>query len=70
MRAARSEAFLKDLVTALGLMLALEGALYAAAPVAMKKIMREAMSQPEGFVRWAGFAALVVGVGVVWVVRG
>lgn len=61
---------MKDLITALGLMLALEGALYAAMPAVMKRVMREAMSQPEGFVRWAGFAALVAGVGVVWVIRG
>ncbi|MDR3493054.1 MAG: DUF2065 domain-containing protein [Ancalomicrobiaceae bacterium] len=61
---------MKDLVTALGLMLALEGALYAAAPSAMKKLMREVMNQPEGIVRWFGFAALVAGVGVVWAIRG
>ena len=61
---------MKDLVVAIGLLLALEGALYAAAPGVMKRVMREAMAQPESVVRWVGFAALVAGVALVWLIRG
>ena len=61
---------MKDLIVAVGLMLALEGALYAAAPAQMKRMVREALAQPDGVVRWVGFAALVAGVGLVWLMRG
>eukprot|EP01037_Dinobryon_pediforme_P026911 gene26911-29599_t len=36
----------------------------------MKRVMREAMAQPESVVRWVGFAALVAGVALVWLIRG
>jgi uncharacterized protein YjeT (DUF2065 family) len=64
------EASLKDLVVAVGLMLAIEGALYAAVPAIMKRVMRDAMKQSDTIVRWVGFAALVLGVGLVWIIRG
>ena len=61
---------MKDLVVAVGLMLAIEGALYAAIPAIMKRVMRDAMKQSDAIVRWVGFAALVIGVGLVWAIRG
>ena len=61
---------MKDLLVAVGLMLAIEGALYAAIPVIMKRVMRDAMKQPDQIVRWVWFAALVLGVILVWLVRG
>ncbi len=61
---------MKDLVVAVGLMLAIEGALYAAIPAIMKRLMRDAMNQSDSIVRWVGFAALVVGVALVWIIRG
>ena len=59
-----------DLLTALALAVAIEGALYALFPEAMKKMIRHALAQPPGNLRTAGVAAAVVGVGVVWLVRG
>ncbi len=59
-----------DLLTALALAVAIEGALYALFPEAMKKMMRHALAQPPGSLRTAGVAAAVVGVVVVWLVRG
>lgn len=61
---------LKDLVVAVGLMLALEGALYAAIPAVMKRLMSDAMRQSDGIVRWVGFGSLVIGVVLVWMIRG
>lgn len=61
---------MKDLVVAIGLMLAIEGALYAAIPAIMKRLMRDAMKQSDTIVRWVGFAALVLGVILVWAIRG
>lgn len=59
-----------DFLTALGLVLALEGAIYAIAPGAMKDFMRQALQMPDQFLRIAGLTALAVGVFVVWLVRG
>lgn len=61
---------LGDLAAALGLMLALEGALYAAAPGFMKDVLSKAGEVSDNTLRWGGLAALVLGVAVVWAVRG
>ncbi|NRG17875.1 DUF2065 domain-containing protein [Rhizobiales bacterium] len=61
---------MSDLLSAVGLVLALEGALYAAAPGAMKNFMRQALEMPDQLLRTAGIAALAAGVFVVWLVRG
>ncbi len=61
---------MKDLVVAIGLMLALEGALYAAIPAIMKRVMSDAMRQSDQIVRWVGFGSLVIGVVLVWLIRG
>lgn len=54
------------LLTALGLALALEGAMYALFPGAMKRAMTLALSQPPEQLRLAGLAGATIGVGVVW----
>lgn len=59
-----------DLAVALGLLLALEGAFYAAAPVLAKKMIANALATPENTLRIGGLIALVIGVAIVWIVRG
>ncbi len=59
-----------DLFTALALILVLEGALYALFPAAMKRMMVAAMDQPDGALRSVGLGAAVIGVGLVWLLRG
>jgi hypothetical protein len=59
-----------DLLTALGLAIALEGAAYALFPGAMKKMLLQVLAQPPGHLRNAGLAAAALGVGVIWLVRG
>lgn len=59
-----------DLWVALGLVLALEGTLYALAPGAMKQAIRQMLDLPDHILRAGGLAALVIGVLVVWAVRG
>ena len=59
-----------DLVTALGLVLAIEGALYAAFPGGMQQMMRQAVDMPPNSLRTGGLIALGVGVAIVWLVRG
>lgn len=59
-----------DLITALALAMAIEGALYALFPEAMRKFMIQVLAQPRGMLRTAGLTAAVIGVGIVWLVRG
>tara|TARA_B100000315_G_scaffold139166_1_gene128251 strand:+ start:307 stop:492 length:186 start_codon:yes stop_codon:yes gene_type:complete len=61
---------MSDLLTALALAMAIEGALYALFPDAMKKAMAHLLEQSRGTLRAAGVAAAVAGVGIVWLVRG
>ena len=61
---------MSDLLVALALAVAIEGALYALFPEAMKRTMLYVMEQPQGTLRTAGVAAAALGVGIVWLVRG
>jgi uncharacterized protein len=61
---------MNDFLTALGLVLALEGTLYALMPGALKNFMRQALEMPDQVLRFAGLGALILGVLVVWLVRG
>lgn len=61
---------LADFLTALGLVLALEGLLYAAFPEAMKRMVAAVLQMPPGTIRAVGLAAAAIGVIVVWLVRG
>lgn len=60
---------MSDLWAALGLVLALEGALYALFPAAMRRAMLEVLAQPPQRLRVGGVVACVIGVGIVWLVR-
>ena len=59
-----------DLMTALALAITIEGALYAFFPDAMKRMMLTVLAQPQGILRTAGLTALVIGVGIIWLIRG
>jgi uncharacterized protein len=59
-----------DLVAALGLVLAVEGILFAAFPDATRRAMYEASQTPRDRVRIVGLASGVIGVLIVWAVRG
>lgn len=61
---------MSDLIVALGLVLVIEGTLYAAFPGGLKRVMAMAQQVPEHSLRSGGIAAVVVGVLVVWLVRG
>lgn len=61
---------MSDLFVALGLLLAIEGTLYAVAPQSLKAMMRTVLDLPDAQLRVGGVGALAVGVLVVWFVRG
>jgi hypothetical protein len=59
-----------DFLTALGLVLVLEGLLYAAFPEPMKRAIAAVLELPAPALRTAGLVAAAVGLVVVWLVRG
>lgn len=59
-----------DFVAALGLVLVIEGLVYAAFPAAAKRALSVLFETPESQLRAAGVAAAVLGVVIVWLVRG
>jgi uncharacterized protein len=60
---------LKDLGTALALVLVVEGVLYALFPEAMKRAAARTLAVPPQTLRLAGLAAACAGVALVWLVR-
>lgn len=59
-----------DLVTALGLMLVIEGAFYALFPGGMRRMMALAVMQPPQRLRAAGLLLACAGFAVLLAVRG
>jgi uncharacterized protein YjeT (DUF2065 family) len=59
-----------ELLSALGLAIALEGLLYAAFPAAMRRALMALTEISDQSLRMGGLAALALGVCVVWLVRG
>lgn len=59
-----------DALLALGLVLAVEGALYALFPEGMRRAIAMALALPADQLRFAGVVAAALGVGIVWLVRG
>jgi uncharacterized protein YjeT (DUF2065 family) len=61
---------MSDLVAALGLVLVIEGLLWAAAPTLATRMLYAAAETPEQILRFVGLVAIGLGVLVVWLVRG
>ena len=59
-----------DFATALALVLVIEGLLYALFPEAMQRMMRIALEAPPTVLRNGGLAAAIIGLIVVWLIRG
>jgi hypothetical protein len=61
---------MSDFLAAIGLFFAIEGIFLAAFPGSVKRTMAIVMNMPDGPLRIAGVASAVVGVVIVWLVRG
>ncbi|MER8845635.1 MULTISPECIES: DUF2065 domain-containing protein [Mesorhizobium] len=61
---------MQDFFAAIGLVLVIEGLVYGGFPRLAKKLTGEVLSMPENALRIGGLAAIAIGVGVVWLVRG
>lgn len=61
---------MSEFLTAIGLAMAIEGALYALFPGHMKKMMLHVIAQPYNHMRLGGIVAAFAGVVMIWLIRG
>jgi uncharacterized protein YjeT (DUF2065 family) len=61
---------MKDIIAALGLVLVIEGLIWALSPSFGQRLLRAAAEMSESSLRLAGAVAVALGVFVVWSVRG
>ena len=61
---------MSDFIAALGLVLVIEGLVWAAFPRGGTAMLQVAASTSERSLRLGGLVAMALGVGVVWLVRG
>ena len=61
---------MKDIIAALGLVLVIEGLIWALSPSFGQRLSRAAAELSESSLRLAGAVAVALGVFVVWLVRG
>ena len=60
---------MRDLATALALVLVIEGLAWAGFPEGMKRMLAQVLAVPPGVLRMMGLALAILGVGGVWLVR-
>jgi uncharacterized protein YjeT (DUF2065 family) len=58
-----------DLAVGLGLVLVIEGVLLALLPETLKRTMAAIVTQPADSLRIGGVVSVLIGVGIVWLVR-
>ncbi len=61
---------MSDFLTALGLLFVFEGLIYGGAPQSAKRMAVEVLRLPENVLRAVGFGSIILGVAIVWLVRG
>ncbi len=61
---------MSDFLAAIGLVFVIEGLIFAALPGHAKKAMASVAESPEAQLRLVGLGSAVVGVLLVWLVRG
>ncbi|GIK98411.1 MAG: hypothetical protein BroJett029_26200 [Alphaproteobacteria bacterium] len=59
-----------DLAVGLGLVLVIEGVLLALLPETLKRMVAAIVTQPVDSLRIGGVVSVLIGVGIVWLVRG
>lgn len=61
---------MSDFIVAIGLVLVIEGILYAAFPGFLKKALEMLAGMPESQTRMVGLTLALAGITIVWLVRG
>jgi len=59
-----------DFLAALGLVFVIEGLIFAAFPEAAKRAMKSVLENPDVSLRLIGIGSAIVGLVLVWLVRG
>jgi uncharacterized protein YjeT (DUF2065 family) len=61
---------MSDFVVAIGMVLAIEGLICAALPATAKRMAAHAAESPETLLRLTGIVSALIGVVLIWLVRG
>ncbi len=61
---------MNDLVVGIGLVLVIEGLLWALVPNLAMRMLEAAASVPQNALRIAGWSSVLIGLGLVWIIRG
>ena len=61
---------MSDLVVGLGLVLVIEGLLWALVPNLATRLLQAAASAPPNTLRIAGWSSVLAGLALVWIIRG
>jgi uncharacterized protein len=61
---------MSEFIVAIGLVFAIEGLVFAAFPRAAKRMAASALEAPEGSLRIAGVVSAILGVAIIWLMRG
>jgi hypothetical protein len=61
---------MSDFLVAIGLVFAIEGILFAAFPAITRRAMSQIVDTPDGTLRLVGVVSAIIGVVMVWLVRG
>jgi hypothetical protein len=61
---------MKEFVVALGLVFVFEGLVFAAFPGFAKRLAASALESPESSLRIAGLVSAVIGIALIWLMRG
>lgn len=60
---------MSDFIVAIGLVLVIEGVMYALFPAGMRRMLATALVASPAHLRVAGLVATILGVGLVWLVK-
>ena len=58
-----------DFLIGVGVLLVIEGLMFAASPTWMRKAMKSALATPDNILRAVGIGSAVVGLLLIWAVR-
>ncbi len=61
---------MSDFLAAIGLLFVFEGLIYGGFPSAAKRFAADVTGLPDNVLRSVGLASMVMGIGIVWLVRG
>ncbi|WP_292896369.1 MULTISPECIES: DUF2065 domain-containing protein [unclassified Nitratireductor] len=61
---------MSDFIAALGLVLVIEGLVYGGMPRLARRLAEQVLEMPDSALRTAGISAMVLGVMVIWLIRG